>query len=216
MKLHRRCGAMIVFLAIIGCGSDKQGPTGAVYEGKHVSEWGDIAWESEDSAARLHAAKVLAKLGKEGISGKEAINNLHKTAANAEDPSVRGWAAVALVYAVRGTPFPIGQVAGPVLKEAADSSDEELRDAAKEILGRMPTGGGGGPPGGPGGQRGGKRGAGEGQPGEKKAPTEAPGEKPEKKESPPEEKKSPSDKSKDAPASDAVKPAPPPSKDGEG
>ena len=42
---------------------------------------------------------------------------------------------MALVYAVRGTPYPIGQKAEPVaaLKEAAESPDEELRAEAGEI-----------------------------------------------------------------------------------
>jgi hypothetical protein len=203
MKLHRCCGLVVLLLTFVGCGSDKQGPTGAVYEGKHVSEWGDIAWEAKDPADRLRAARVLAKLGKEGISGKEAINNLHKATANDEDPSVRGWAAVALVYAAQGTPFPIGQVAGPVLKEAAESSDEELRAEASQMVTRMRSAAAG-PPGGPGG----KRGAGKGPPADKKQPPD------DGKGAPPPDKGkgAPPEKDKSTPPPDKDKSAPPPEK----
>jgi hypothetical protein len=134
-----------------------------VYQGKHVSEWGD-AVKGPDPEARLEAAKVLAKMGKEGHNGNQAIQALHQAVTD-EDPAVRGWAAVALVYAARGTPFPIGPVAGPKLKEAADSSDEELRAEAKQLLEHM------GPPAGePPGPRGDGQGGGEGPPEEKKPP----------------------------------------------
>jgi hypothetical protein len=50
-----------------------------------------------------------------------------------------------LVLAVRGTPYPIGQKAEPLaaLKEAAESSDPELRAEAAEIVSRLarPKGG---------------------------------------------------------------------------
>jgi hypothetical protein len=158
MKLHRCCSLAVALLAFAGCGPSKPGPTGEIYEGKHVSEWGD-AVTCPDRDARLEAAKVLVRLGKEEISGKEAIQKLHVAAANDEDPAVRGWAAIALVYAARGTPFPIGQVAGPVLKEAAESSDEELRAEASQMLARMRSAS----PGPPGGMRGKGNGPPEGQ-----------------------------------------------------
>ncbi len=159
MKSHRFFGLVIVLLVSAGCGPGQQtAPSGEVYEGKHVSEWGD-AVKGTDRDARLEAAKVLVKLGKEGHSGKEAIQALHQ-AVDDEDPAVRGWAAVALVYAAKGTLFPIGQVAGPKLKEAAESSDEELRVEAKQLLEHMAP-----PAAGPPGNR---RGGGDGPPQEKK------------------------------------------------
>src|SRR6266852_1613454 len=136
MKSHRFFGLAVVLLAAAGCGQDKPAaPSGVVYQGKHVSEWGD-AVNGPDREARLEAAKVLAKMGKEGENANPAIPGLQK-ALDDEDPAVRGWAAVALVYAARGTLFPIGPIAGPKFKEAAESSDDELRAEASQILKRM-------------------------------------------------------------------------------
>jgi hypothetical protein len=156
MRVQLFVGLAVVLLLSAGCGSDKPGPSGAVYQGKHVSEWGDQV-RGPDKKARLEAAQALAAMGKEGTSTKEAIQKLHLSVKDEdESQEVRGWAAVALVYAVRGTPFPIGPIAQPVLKKAAESSDPELRAQASEMVSRMPSpGDGGGPPGGPGANRGG-------------------------------------------------------------
>jgi hypothetical protein len=137
MNYHRFVGPAVVLLAFAGCGGPGKSttPTGVVYEGKHTSEWGDTVCGS-DPQARLEAAKVLVKMGKEGQNANPAIPGL-RIAIQDEDPAIRGWAAVALVYAVKGTPFPIGPVAGPKLKEAAESSDEKLRAEASELLKRM-------------------------------------------------------------------------------
>jgi hypothetical protein len=136
MNSHRFFGLAVVLLAPAGCGPDKPtAPSGVVYQGKHTSEWGD-AVNGPDRQERLEAAKVLVKMGKEGQNANPAIPGL-RIAIQDEDPAIRGWAAVALVYAVRGTPFPIGPVAGPKLKEAAESSDEELRAEASVLLKRL-------------------------------------------------------------------------------
>jgi hypothetical protein len=155
MRVQLFVGLAVVLLLSAGCGPAKPGPSGAVYQGKHVSEWGD-QMKSPDKKARLEAAQALAAMGKEGTSTKEAIQNLHLSIkVPDESPEVRGWAAVALVYAARGTPFPIGPIAQPALKEAAESSDPELRAQASEMVSRMPSPGDGvGPPGGPGANRG--------------------------------------------------------------
>ena len=144
MRVQGLLGSAVVFLLLLsaGCGTDKPAPSGVVYEGKHVSEWGDQL-KSPDQQNRLEAAKVLFRMGKEGQGTKEAIPDL-EAAITDESSEVRGWAAVALVYAVRGTPYPIGQKAEPVaaLKEAAESPDEELRAEATEIKKRMAPPGG--------------------------------------------------------------------------
>ena len=101
--------------------------------------------KTSDNSARLKAAHVLIAMGKEGTSTKEAIQDLQACLTD-KSPEVRGWAAVALVYATRGTPFPFDRIAGPALKEAAESSDAELRAQAGELVSRM-SAGGGGPPG---------------------------------------------------------------------
>jgi hypothetical protein len=115
-----------------------------VFEGKHTSEWGDTV-SGSDPQARLEAAKVLVKMGKEGQNANPAIPGLQK-AIEDENPAIRGWAAVALFYAARGTPFPVGPIVGPKLKEAAESSDEELRAEATELLKRLERAPAGGPP----------------------------------------------------------------------
>jgi hypothetical protein len=145
MNYHRFVGPAVVLLAFAGCGGPGKSttPTGVVYEGKHTSEWGDAVCGS-DPQARLEAAKVLAKMGKEGQNANPAIPGLQK-AIEDEDPAIRGWAAVALFYAARGTPFPVGLV-GPKLKQAAESSDEELRAEAAELLKRLEQTPAGGPP----------------------------------------------------------------------
>jgi hypothetical protein len=192
MKSYQCYSLTIVLLALAGCSPSKPAPSGEVYQGKHVSEWGDAVVGS-DAEARLNAAKVLANLGKEGVTGHQAIQNLH-VACSDEDPLVRGWSAVALVYAVRGTPFPIGQVATPVLKEATQSSDEELRATASQMLERMQA-----PPAGPPRLPGMKKEGGDGPPAEKKQTsdqdkdkaTQPPGKKQEGGDSPPAEKTKP-------------------------
>jgi hypothetical protein len=197
MKFHQCFGMAVLLLIFAGCGPGKPGPSGEIYEGKHVSEWGDVVKSPDQNReARLHAAKVLAKLGKEGVSGKEAIQSLHTAAATDEDPAVRGWAAVALVYAARGTPFPVGQVTGKPLKEAAESSDEELRAAASQMLTRMQSAAAG-PSGPPGGKQGGRKGP------------------PAEKTTPPNEDKGvqPPKEDKDASPRKEGKGAPPPDKD---
>lgn len=136
MRVLLLLGSAAFLLLSVGCGRSSappRGPSGVVYEGKHVSEWGDQL-SNPDHRSRLDAAKVLLRMGKEGHGTKEAIPGL-ETALTNESAEVRGWAAVALVYAVRGTPYPIGQKAEPVaaLKEAAESPDEELRAEADEI-----------------------------------------------------------------------------------
>ncbi len=104
-----------------------------------------------DPQARVAAAKVLLRMAKEGHSIKEAIPGL-ETALTDERAEVRGWAVVALTYAVRGTPYPITQKAEPVaaLKEAAESPDEALRAEVDEIMKQRPArpgrGQGKGPP----------------------------------------------------------------------
>lgn len=134
----------VLFLWPAGCGSSGgRPPSGAVYEGKHVSQWGGQL-KSPDRGERLAAAKLLLRMGKEGISTKEAIPGLGEAVSD-EDPEVRGWSAVALVFAARGTPYPVGQKTEPVaaLKEAAESADAELRaeaTAVRETMGRRPGG----------------------------------------------------------------------------
>ena len=132
-------GSAVVYLLFTGCNSTTPPPppSGVVYEGKHVSEWGDQL-KNSDQAARIHAVKVLIKMGKEGYSTKEAIRAL-EGALTDENADVRGWSVIALVHAVRGTPYPIGQKAEPVaaLKEAAESSNEELRAEATAIRQRF-------------------------------------------------------------------------------
>jgi hypothetical protein len=157
MRAQLLFGSAVLLLSSAGCGPAKPGPSGAVYQGKHVSEWGD-QMTSPDKKARLEAAQALVAMGKEGTSTKEAIQKLQASLKD-EAPEVRGWAAVALVYAARGTPFPIGPIAQPALKEAAESSDPELRAQASEMVGRMPAGGDGGPPVPPGGNAGTERSA---------------------------------------------------------
>ena len=128
----------LALLFAVGCSqSPSRKQAGVVYEGKHVSEWGEQL-SNPDLALRLDAAKVLIRMGKEGLGTKEAIPDL-ETALADESALVRGWAVVALVYSVRGTPYPIGQKAEPVaaLKEAAESPDEELRTEASAIQKRM-------------------------------------------------------------------------------
>ena len=157
MKFHWLLAPALVLAIAAGCGpTNKATPSGIVYEGKYTSEWGDTV-TSGDPQARLHAAKVLAKMGEEGKNTNPAILGLHKAAIDDEDPIIRGWAAVALVYAVKGTPFPISQIAGPILKQATESSDAELRAEAGKMLERLESGPAG-PlerPGGPGTTRGG-------------------------------------------------------------
>jgi hypothetical protein len=146
MKVPTFVGLALVLLVSAGCGPDKPAPAGALYQGKHVSEWGDQL-KSPDRQKRLEAAKVLVQMAKEGTKTREAIQALQDTL-NDQDPEVRGWAAVALVYAARGTPFPIGSVAGKTLKEAAASSDAALRAEASDMAKEMSAGaaGPGGPP----------------------------------------------------------------------
>jgi hypothetical protein len=129
-----------------GCGPGKPAPSGAVYRGKHVSEWGDDL-TNPDQHTRLEAAKVLAAMGKEGTRTQHAIPGL-EAALKDEDPEVRGWAAVAMMYASKGTPFPVGPLVIPKLKEAAESSDAELRAQATEMVNQMPPPQPAGPPGG--------------------------------------------------------------------
>jgi HEAT repeat protein len=181
MRVQLFFGLAVVLLVSAGCGPSKPGPSGAVYQGKHVSEWGD-QMKSPDKKARLEAAQVLVAMGKEGTSTKEAIQKLQQ-AVKDEDPEVRGWAAVALVYAARGTPFPIGPIAQPALKEAAESSDPELRAQASEMVNRVPAGGGSGPPGGAGANRGEDKG------GTERSATD-------EKKTPPDEKKTTTEKEK--------------------
>ena len=138
MKVILLFGSVAILLLSVGCsGSPTRVPVGVVYEGKHVSEWGEQL-SNPDLARRVDAAKILVRMGKEGLGTKEAIPEL-ETALTDESAAVRGWSVVALVYAVRGTPFPIGQKAEPVaaLKEAAESPDEELRTEASAIQKRM-------------------------------------------------------------------------------
>ena len=138
MKVIMLFGSVAILLLSVGCsGSPTREPVGVVYEGKHVSEWGEQL-SNPDHVRRVDAAKILVRMGKEGLGTKEAIPEL-ETALTDESAAVRGWSVVALVYAVRGTPFPIGQKAEPVaaLKEAAESPDEELRTEASAIQKRM-------------------------------------------------------------------------------
>jgi hypothetical protein len=193
MKLRWSWGLSVLLLASVGCSQEEnKGPTGVVYEGKHTSEWGDIVC-GPDAAARLDAAKVLARMGKEGINGNPAIPGLQK-ALRDEDPVTRGWASVALVYASRGTPFPVVPIVGPVLDQAAEVPDEELQAEVKicqeRLKGAAPAGG---PLDGPGpgrGPRGGPPSTDKDAPGNEKAPPT-----PEKK-SPTDEEKKPPDKEK--------------------
>jgi hypothetical protein len=150
MKFHRFLAPALVLAIAAGCGpTNMSTPSGVVYEGKYTSEWGDTL-TSADPQARLHAAKVLVKMGEEGKNTNPAILGLHKAAVDDEDPIIRGWAAVALVYAVKGTPFPIAQIAGPILKQATESSDAELRVEAGKMLEQLQSAPAG-PPGRPGG-----------------------------------------------------------------
>src|SRR5690348_4848031 len=111
-------GLAVLLPLCAGCGPGKATPpAGVVYQGKHVSEWGD-ALKSPDRQTRLEAAKVLVKIGEEGSSTNPAIPGL-QIALNDEDPMVRGWAAVAMLHASQGTPFPVGPLVIPKLKEAA-------------------------------------------------------------------------------------------------
>jgi hypothetical protein len=130
-------GLAVVLVLCAGCGSNNRPapPAGVVYQGKHVSEWGDDL-KSPDRQTRLEAAKVLVKVGNEGSSTNDAIPGL-QIALKDEDPAVRGWAAVAMMHASHGTPFPIGPLVVPKLKEAAESTDEELRTAASQLLKKM-------------------------------------------------------------------------------
>jgi hypothetical protein len=168
MRSSLCCSVMVVFLTLAGCGPVKPGPSGAVYEGKHVSEWGDAVL-GPDREERVEAAKTIVRFGKEGVKGHEAIQALHKELKEDDDPIVRGWCAVALTYASRGTPFPVAQVTRRTLEQAAESPDEELRTAASEVLQRMQASRGGRSGGGPGGPPGGKKQEGkDGPPAEKK------------------------------------------------
>src|SRR5439155_20276056 len=102
------------------------------------SEWGDIVADSPDRQARIDACKVIIRMGKEGLDAKDAIKGLMATI-NDDDLIIRGWAAVAMTYAVRGTMYPgVGPVLMPKVKVAAESDDEELRAEAKIVLENMP------------------------------------------------------------------------------
>jgi hypothetical protein len=144
--LQRILCSTAVLLVAAGCGPSKP-PSGEVYEGKHVSEWGDTVHKSTDREARVEACKVIIRMGKEGVDARPAVEGLWRTI-NDEDPIIRGWASVAMIYAARGTPYPTGQVLVPKAKQAAESADEELRIEAKLVLERVPSppAGQGGPP----------------------------------------------------------------------
>ncbi len=139
MKAPQLVCSAAVLLFCVGCDQTPapREPAGVVYQGKRVSEWGDQL-KNPDQQSRLEAAKLLHKMGKEGLGTKEAIPELEAAVTDAS-AEVRGWAVVALVYAVRGTPYPITQKTEPMaaLKEAAESPNEELRAVAREIKDRM-------------------------------------------------------------------------------
>ena len=139
MKAPLLLGSVAVLLFCVGCDQTPapREPAGVVYQGKRVSEWGDQL-KNPDQQSRLEAGKLLHKMGKEGLGTKEAIPELEAAVTDAS-AEVRGWAVVALVYAVRGTPYPITQKTEPMaaLKEAAESPNEELRAVAREIKDRM-------------------------------------------------------------------------------
>jgi hypothetical protein len=153
--------------------------------------------KSPDRQTRLEAAKVLLKVGKEGSSTNPAVPGL-QVALRDEDPEVRGWSAVAMMYAAKGTPFPVGPLVIPQLKEAAKSEDKELRAEAEELLKKMPSGGEG-PPG-----RGGpNRGNGQAPPAETGKPAEGG-------KAAPDEKKAPAEEKKPSPKPEEKKPSPGP------
>src|SRR5438128_1299961 len=47
----RLAGMALLLLTLVGCGTPAPPPTGIIYEGKHTSEWGDIACGSDREAA---------------------------------------------------------------------------------------------------------------------------------------------------------------------
>jgi hypothetical protein len=148
MRFVRLACLGVLLAAVAACGRRAPAPSGPVFEGRHLSEWvADL--EGSNVEARRAAAKTLVRMGKGGLDMKPAIIALEKELKD-EDRPARYWSAVALVYAARGTPFPVGPKVGPVLKEAAEQDDEQLRAEAGAVLKKMPTGRGrGGPPGKP-------------------------------------------------------------------
>lgn len=123
----------LVLLALTGCHESREPPeTGKRYEGRSLREWGQQLRKGS-VALRREAARVLARLGEQEPPPREALPDLM---AALKDPDVqtRGWAAVALVRAARGTPAPVTLLADAQLKEGAASEDPELRQAAQAIL----------------------------------------------------------------------------------
>jgi hypothetical protein len=148
-------GALLV--AVPACGQRrKNAPPDPVYEGKPLSKWtADL--KAAEVAERRAAAKALAKMGKQGLDTRPGIMPLQEALKDKDGPT-RYWSAVGLVYAVRQTPMPLGNLAGPVLREAAREGDDQVRAEAEEVLKQVGSAGGpgkapgkGGPAGPPGG-----------------------------------------------------------------
>jgi hypothetical protein len=142
MNQVRMVGVGLLLLAAAACGGrHTQGPIGPEYEGKHISEWADEL-KGGSAETRRAAAKTLAKAGKEGVDTKAAGSKL-QGAVNDDDKQTRFWAAIAAVYAVKGTPQPIGGLVKAPLEEATQEGDAEVKAAAAEVLKDLPMGGGG-------------------------------------------------------------------------
>jgi hypothetical protein len=151
MNQVRMVGVGLLLLAAAACGGRRTSGQllGVEYKGKHIMEWGD-ALTGGSAESRREAAKTLATAGKEGVDIRPAAGKV-QAAVQDEDKATRYWAAVAVVYSVKGTAQD-GVAAGlrPVLKEAAQNGDAEVKAAAAEVLKDLPKVGGRPGPGGPG------------------------------------------------------------------
>jgi hypothetical protein len=145
MSKYVTLSAAVLCLLVGGCGLGTSKPPGP-FDGQIK------ALKDPDPAVRRQAAQEMAAAGKAAGKSMDVLRTMGalQDGLDDEDKQTRYWCAIALVHVALGrVPAPVGSMTRPLLTEASQDEDAEIRAAAEEALKKVGPERSGGPPGAP-------------------------------------------------------------------